>query len=429
MLSAIAFLSFFITASVLAFVRGPIFGLVAYIGVFYIHPPARWWGQGILLNVRWSLIAAGVTLLAIWLRREKQEGRTSFFRQKFVVGFLLFIAWALVQSFWALDIVSHRELISYYLKFLIAMYLIYSCVDSVRNLRIFLYTHVAGCLYLGYVAFTTAAGGRFEGFGSPGISEANAGALQIVTGILVAAALFLASGKWGKAFVVGAMPFIVNALATTISRSGFLAFTIGGLIFNFFTPTKLRRRVVTLSVVGVVLLVMLTDASYWNRIQTIKYRGQEVEGVETGAGRLEIIRQQWRMFELHPLGCGHMCTTYLSPIYLPDALTEGGRASHNTFMTMLVDHGVPGAIFYIALAWFIYSRLRELENFYRRTDGFLPTVYPAVAGILGAIFVADLFVQYPKLEVRFWFIAILMAMHQMMLIDKSTSGSEVFVDK
>src|SRR5262245_28767941 len=62
-LTAIAFAGVFALALVLAFVRHPIFGLGAYLLAFFNHPPDRWWGQS-LPDLRWSLLAAAVTLVA-----------------------------------------------------------------------------------------------------------------------------------------------------------------------------------------------------------------------------------------------------------------------------------------------------------------------------------------------------------------------------
>jgi uncharacterized BrkB/YihY/UPF0761 family membrane protein len=156
---------------------------------------------------------------------------------------------------------------------------------------------------------------------------------------------------------------------------------------------------------------MLTNAIYWERIGTIKHKGEDVEGVDTGGGRLEIISAQVTMAKSHPLGCGHMCTTVLSPSYIEDRFLTGGfRASHNTFMTMLVDHGIVGAAFYLLMLLWIYRSLRKVGRRLKADDSFLATAFPAIAAVLSAITIGDLFVQYPKYEARFWFVSLLIVM-------------------
>ncbi|HEY7378247.1 MAG TPA: O-antigen ligase family protein [Steroidobacteraceae bacterium] len=412
-LTALAFLFFFMVGCVLAFVRHPIYGLITYVGVYYLHPPSRWWGQA-LPDLRWSLLVAVLTLLALMVSKHKGPPLPPAGR-KLIAGLVVFVLWCLVQSLWALDPALHQELIVLVAKYTLLALLIIKCVDSERHLRLFLWSHVLGCLYLGWIVFQTYIGGRFEGFGGPDINEANAGALQIVTGIFVASSLFLASKWLGRAALLGGMPFIVNALVATMSRSGFLAAGVGGILFNLFTPLRERRRVRVLSVLAIILFAILTNPLYWLRMGSVTQAGEEVEGIDTGAGRLPLMQAQLRMFAQHPLGCGHRCTAVLSPNFLEDKYLTGSgedraRASHNTFLSALVEQGVIGAVLYILLAVWIWKNIRELSRRLKGQEGFLPTLLPAVVAILGSIVVGDLFVDYLKSEVRIWFVAVVVVM-------------------
>jgi hypothetical protein len=410
-LSALIFIVAFIAGCGLALSRHPIFGLLTYVGVFYVHPPSRWWGQGPLLDFRWAFIAAGVTLLALLIHKPTVQ-LAPVFRSSAFWAFAAFIGWISVQSYWALDPVAHADLRSIYIKFLFVIVMICRSVETEQHLRWLLWSHVLGCFYLGFLAYTSYGGGRLDGVGGPGIDEANAAALQMVTGVIVAGSLFLA-GNWSvRGVLLLLIPFMVNGLISTISRSGFLAAAVGGLVYNWFTPGRFRLRVGVVSGLALVLFLMLTNDVYWERISTIQLKGQEVEGVDTGGGRLEIIDAQWRMFEGRPFGCGHMCTTVLSPSYVDEKhmAREGGRASHNTFMTMLVDHGIVGGVFYFTMLLWIYRSLRKVAHRLQGQRGFMPAIVPAVAAVFGAITIGDLFVQYPKLEVRVWFVSILIVM-------------------
>ena len=95
-MTAAVFVLSFLTACVMALARHPIYGLMAYVGVFYVNPPARWWGQGFLLNFRWSVIAAVVTLIAILVHRTGPK-RANFLRQPIAVLYLIFVAWLAIQ--------------------------------------------------------------------------------------------------------------------------------------------------------------------------------------------------------------------------------------------------------------------------------------------------------------------------------------------
>jgi O-antigen ligase len=395
----------------MALARHPIYGLVTYIGVFYLHPPSRWWGEG-LPDLRWSLLAAVVTLAASIIHRDKLDP-SPFFRHRVMVGLLVFLLWIGLQTSWALDLDMHVELVVVYAKYLLLVGLMYRCIESVAHLRLLIWAHILGCLYLGLIVLEQYFGGRFEGFGGPDINEANSGALQVVTGISAAAAMFLAGSRRQKIVLFLIVPLIVNALVATQSRSGFLALVIAGLVFNFLAPKRYVARVRVLSVLALTLFVLVTNPVYWSRMGTITHLGEKVTGVDTGAARVAVLDAQWSMFAEHPMGCGHRCTATLSPQYL-DAVylvrtgDELARSSHNTFMTMLVEQGIFGAVFYIVAAVWVGRRIVALRRSLSGRDDFLASIYPAVAASLIAVFVGDMFVDYLKLEVRVWFLAFLM---------------------
>jgi hypothetical protein len=412
-LTGLVFLIAFFAGCLLAVVRHPIYGLMTYVAVFYLHPPSRWWGES-LPDLRWSLSAAAVTLLGMIILRKRLAPRPALFSNGVMVGMALFVAWLGLQLLWALDEDLQNELFSMYFKYALVMVLIYKCVDSERHLRLFLWTHVLGCAYLGWLAFTSYAGGRFEGFGGPGLGEANVGALQVVTGLLVAGSLLLAGKMRERMGLLACIPFLLNAMVATVSRSGFLAAGIGGVLFNLFTPKRWRGWVRVLSVLALVLFMLLTNPEYWMRIGSLKHAGEDISGVDTGSGRLVIIDAQWQMFQRYPLGCGHRCTAVLSTDYLDDSQLTGeatrGRSSHNTFMTLLVEQGVPGALIYLAMLVWLLVSVRKLSKRYRGAAGDLPLLFPAVVGVLGAITLGDMFVDYLKSEVRIWFIGVLMVL-------------------
>jgi hypothetical protein len=410
-LTAIVFLVGFAAFCVLAFTRHPIYGLLAYLLALYIEPSGQWWGQGGFSSIRWVFVAAAVTIVALWSSKNKPPP-AGLMRSGLIWGMVCFVAWVTIQGGWALDQAMHTEFWTIWVKFLIIVVLICRCIDSEKHLRLFLWAHVAGCFYLGWLATSEYSGGRFEGFGSAGFAEANAGALQLVTGLIAAASLFLGE-KWPQRAVLGAMMLIiVNGVVTTMSRSGFIAAVAAGLVFNLFTPKRYRMGVIVISAFGALLFMMLTNATYWERMDTIKLEGADIPGVDTGGGRLEIITAQWQMFHEHPLGCGHMCTSVLSPNFLEKRFLSYGqeRASHNTFMTMVVDHGIPGIIFYISMLVWTFTNLYRLLRQSRGSDSLVSTILPGVAGVLAAISVADMFVQYPRLEVRVWFLGLVVVL-------------------
>lgn len=405
----------FAVGCALALARHPVYGLVTYIATVYMDPAAQWWGHGWLLSVRWELIPAAITLIAMLIHRRSTP--SPVFRSGMFWGFVAFVIWIIIQSAWAIDAATHAELLSIWAKFLLVSIMVCGCVDSWKNLRLILWTHALGCTYMGWLAHGLYHGGRFQGFGFVSNGDANEAALILVTGFVTAAVLFL-NGNWKtKVALVLPLAFIADGIATTESRSGFLAALAAGIVFNWFTPKRLKGRVFAASALGILGFLALTTSAFWNRMDTIKYGGANVSGVDTGHSRIVIIEAQWKMFREHPFGCGSGCTEALSPQYIPPqylAKGLGRRASHNTMMTMLVDHGIPGAILYLAMLAWLFTTIRKLGWEARRRDGFPALVLPGLAAVMVAITVAEQFGQYPRLEVRIWFISLIIAYSQLL---------------
>jgi hypothetical protein len=421
--SAVIFLVGFTAGCARAFARDPVYGLMTYIATLYFDPAGQWWGHA-LPFVRWELIPAAITVVAMLLygRRLSLPLRSAAFW-----GFSLFVLWAIVQLEWALDLDAQEQLASIWSKFLVVTIMICACVDSWKNLRLVLWAHVLGCVYMGWMAYALYRGGRFEGFGLGSVEDANTGALVLVTGFITAASLFL-SGSWRtKVALLLGMGLIANGIIATESREGFLALLGSGIVFVIFTPKVFRKQVIAASLLAIVGFLALTNASFWLRVHSLKDAGAPIQGVDTGHARLEVAKAQWRIFQEHPLGCGHACTDVLSPQFLPPEYLalSGRRSSHNTFMTMLVDHGLPGGVLYIALLLWIYKKLKALAPQARSMSGFPATFFPAVAGVLVAITIGDMFSQFPLLEVRVWFVSLLIAYAELLQADGASARDEV----
>src|SRR5438105_5016466 len=100
---ATVFVLFCAACTVLAFIRHPIYGLYFYLAVTYVFPPARWWGMLLGSDIRWSLIAAVVTALAVLLHFGKLKPRPFWLANTPALVLVLYAGWMWIQSAWALD--------------------------------------------------------------------------------------------------------------------------------------------------------------------------------------------------------------------------------------------------------------------------------------------------------------------------------------
>jgi hypothetical protein len=419
MFTAIGFALAFAFTLVYALARDPMFGLFAYFAAFFVHPPSRWWGAS-LPDLRWVLLAGVVSLAAIYLHREKLAPKPHWLSTGAAACFAAYCAWLWMQYPWALGPDLHWNGTVQYTKYLVAFYLVYRIVDSKERVRDLLLAHAAGCGLLGLIATFFAGrmlGDRLNGVGGPGIDDANSLAMYLATGSIAAAGLILAERGWRRYAALVALAFSLNGMVLANSRGAFLGLLAGGLVFMLLKASAYRRLFWVLAVLGIFAAGSIMDQRFINRMLSIKTTVENREEVDSSAqSRFVIIEAQVRMFLEHPHGAGYRGTAVLSPRYLerqwltpstgPNGEIIYARSSHNTYLTVLVEQGIVGAlIFSLLLVWFAKSMLAVRRWNKSGGDAQLVTYAAALCGGFVVVLVAGLATDYLAAEVQFWLLA------------------------
>lgn len=412
-LTGLAFLAAFFAGLGLAFVRHPIYGLYTYVAVFYLHPPSRWWGAT-LPDLRWALFAAAVTLLAT-LRLPPNKIRPAWYSTTPARILIIFTIWVWIQNLWAISPDQHLELSILYTKYILLFFLIYRLLETPEQIRDFLMVNLAGCGYLGWVAFTSPVSGRLEGVGGPGIDEANALAMQLGTAVMIGAMFMLVERKWRLWFCFATMPFVLNGIILSGSRSAFLAIVVSGLLLWYLKPRAHRTLFYGYAFLALILLGMLAHETFWERMGTMKAGVDESQEMDTSAeSRIHLIYAQWEMAKAQPFGTGHRGTEVLSPFYLDekymsrthDPNDTGQRSSHNTFMSALVEQGWFGAVLFTWLLLWWWKMVRAFKRREEHTPPPVAAMSASVSAALGVVFVAGMFVDYLKAEIMIWLLVV-----------------------
>jgi O-antigen ligase len=421
-ITGLAFLAAFGGGLALALFRHPIFGLYVYMATFYAHPPSRWWGVG-LPDLRWSLLAAAVTLIAMY-RLPPDKDRQSWIGTTPAKLIIVFCAWVWIQNAWALESQDHLELSILFTKYIVLYFLIYRLVDSPQRVTWFLIAHLLGSIYFGWLAHGARFSGRLEGVGGPGIDEANALGMVMATAAVIGATMMIAHSDWRRWLAILAMPLILNAMVLTGSRSAFLGLIAGGLAIWYLKPPQARAKFYFFAILGLIGAGSLAHEQFLGRMRTITAAVEDPAEMDTSAeSRLVLIAAQWEMAKSHPLGLGHRGTGTLAPLYLDAKYLAASRndpstmsrTSHNTLMSVLVEQGVPGAIIFGALLIWMFRTARRIKRF-GRDQASSPLLLPA-AGVAAALLVmqiSGLFVDYLKAEVLIWFVALLASIESML---------------
>lgn len=416
-LTGLAFLLFFTGGIGLALVRGPIWGLWTYIAVFYLHPPSRWWGVG-LPGIRWALLAAIVTLIAVMIHRSPDRDRPGFLSHGFAWLFVAYVAWMWIQAPWALSSV-HMEGAILFTKYALLVFLIYATVRTPEQVRDTLIVHIAGCVYLGWLAYNAGGGGRLEGVGGPGINDANSMAMQLGTGVICGAALMLREKLPRFSLVLLCMPFILNGMVLGNSRGAFVGLFVAGLCLWVLKPDTVRAKFYAFATLGIFLFLLLAHELFWERIASLTAITDEQQELDNSSKiRVELAKAQLRMFADHPFGAGHKGTTELSRAYLDpkflatdpyNPTAPAVRSSHNSFMSVLVDQGIVGVIILaLIIAWTVKSTRKLSKAFADRPD--LKLLLAATVGGLMVVTASGVFAPYLKAEVQYWFFGLLLSL-------------------
>jgi O-antigen ligase len=421
-ITALAFLALYFSGLVMAVFRHPRYGLYAYLFAFYMHPPDRWWSSDVP-DLRWALIAGIVTLVML-VRHDSEQQRQSWLQTGAGKLLLWYLAWMVLQTLWSITGDLHIEGLELFAKYVVLFYLIYRLVDSETEFRNFFIIHMLGCFYLGWLAFGKTISGRLEGMGGPGIGDANTFGTHVSTAAFFAAALLLRGGRYIRLMVIATIPFILNAMILTQSRGAFLGLVAGGIAILALKPPQLRKSVFFgLGSLAVVLFLMLSPPEFIERLQSIVSTASKEERDSSANTRLALAEAQLKIAKKHPFGAGHRGTRVLSMNYLDEEFLtanrhgEGlARSSHNTYLAVLVDQGLPGLLLYgLLILWIVRSlwMIRSLDD--KGLPFELACYRMALGGALALVLAAGIFSNYFKAEVMIWCIALLASLRELSL--------------
>lgn len=414
MLSAAAFLVFCVVCTILAFVRHPIYGVYFYLAASYVFPPGRWWGY-IFGDLRWSLLAAVVAATAVVFNSSKLRPKPFWLGNAPALILSLYAVWMLMQVPWAQDIDLHLRGTMQFFKYLVAFWFVYRVVDSEESVRNLLLAHLLGCALLGlYAYYAGRSGGRLDGVGGPGMDDANTLGMYFATGAVTGIGLVLLEAGWRRWLSLGSLVFILNGLILTNTRGALLGLLGGALVLMLFKAREHRRMFWALAAVAVIGTTLLVDDKFITRMSTITGAVAENEEADDSAlSRVALAAAQLEMFRDYPMGAGFRGTDTLSPKYLDRKWLsmggEGGRSSHNTFLTTLVEQGIPGAVMYVWLTLWTLTALLRLRSRGRAVKPRLVSLAGTIGGVLAVVFVAGMTADFLLAEVQFWMFAALVS--------------------
>jgi O-antigen ligase len=404
------------TGGLLAALSGrPLYGLYVYFFAFYFHANTQWWGAG-LPNLRWSLIAAFITMVVLFLKQP--EGGLRFWRyteNKLLTFYTLFVV---LQTSWVDNQALHIDYVILLVKFMILIFLIQNIVHSEKEMKGIIWVNVLGAAFLAYYGMTQNNGGRMENLGPGSGWDSNLVGMHFAAILVLGGYLLLEKFHRKQIILMVGMAFVMIGLFMTESRGALIALGATGLIAIIFRPQTQKKKFISFGLLAILAGAALTGPQIIDRFVGMKKDNIGDVSDRSAESRMVIINAQIEMWKDSPwVGHGHRGTLVMSPEYIPAVyLTSSGgnsvRASHNITMAILVDHGIIGFALYFGAV--IIAMLKIFRYKYPYPEAELTSEqrvfsHIQIAAILALIcfMIAGQGANNKKLEADIWLLALI----------------------
>lgn len=362
------FLSLFALALIAA-PFNPVWGILAYLGHYYLLPENQWWGDVLArLGMRVSLTIAIVAIISTLIHWSTLKQR---FADRVVhpqeILYWLYVAIVGLSVVWGLP--PNPELqpavlsVSKMPKIGIFLFLLTHVITTRHDLlRVLWFMLTVGGAYLAWVGYQAPPSafteGRLEGIGGPDFQDSNFLATHFAAmGILAGTQLVANRNVLQKVMWLASGALIANAVILTRSRGAFLGIAAAAGAVVFLADYRIRKHLFWLLPVVAVGGYALTDANFWERIATLA--AEERQEDSSFQGRLMLWSASLEMFADHPLGIGADNFFAVVGSYNPEM---HGRDTHSTYLRCLAELGILGVAVLIALqvnALLILHRCRK----------------------------------------------------------------------
>jgi|GEM_PF-785919 len=280
----------------------------------------------------------------------------------------LFIAYALLSSFWVVSQSGVDERVSTLFNLVLLYLVIRLNISSMKDLRVVLNAIIVGtiimCLYtvyyygVGYIISQISVGGRI----GQEINQVNGMGMYCAILIAIMFYMVLYEKKW---LYLAFAPLALFVLLGTGSRKGFMLAFVGVFVILFFKSGSKKLLVIFGAIMTLGIFVYLiyefAESNYF--FYRLSQALALIDSNEVTEGsisvRNEMISFGMDLFKQNPIkGYGLMQYEYLY------GLTYGApRPAHNTYIQVLVSFGIIGFVLYYGMYfYFIKNTLIFLKK-------------------------------------------------------------------
>lgn len=394
-----------------------------YQAVYMINAEERWWYSQVP-DFRYSFYTSILMLAVLAIQYNRLTAVTRWRDLPVIKWILLFLLLHYVGYMYALNEIHHSMFTFNFLKLVIIFMVAYKLINTEKMLDACLWVYALGCTYIGYVAKDVGrnGAGRVEGIGMVDTGgDGNMVAAALAPSIVVLL-YFAWQGSWKIRFLAAfCSAFVVNALVLINSRGAFLAVLAGAGLFvvymliSRYQKQGQRATAIFIVVAGLVGAYSLTDATFWQRMQTLKEDEQGQRGGD-GRGRLEYWMVTLDMVEDYPMGTGIGGFQALSLTYL-----GANKVPHSTWFQVLGEFSWHGLVIFILILLSAFNLSKKTKKYLVRHDRI--SAYFKILMLecaLISFLVAATFIDRARAEVLFWLILFICIAYNVYFLQQQT---------
>lgn len=347
-----------VSLTVVGSMISPFWPLLFYYGLAVLRPQAIWnWAMP--MNIRWSLIAAGLLLMSTLIHSSRIFNKIHI--THFLVSLLGYALLLIISTLIAYDTQLAQHWGIEYAKIIAVALLSLFVIDRIWHVQLMSFMVL---LSIGYLAFRFneqyfLEGHRLDIFhiGYGGLDNNGAG-LFMAMGIPIAYAFAMGGGgenrRWLQLAAMAAGAFMVHAVMLSYSRGAMLAGSVGMLWL------AIRHRPRTQAILGGVLCTALIITLAGPEIRGEFLSTQNYETDRSAQSRFTSWSAAWGIALDHPLfGAGIRNSSLLIQNY---GTHMPGRTVHNQYLQIAADSGLPALGCYLVMVGIAVHNLGRSSN-------------------------------------------------------------------
>jgi O-antigen ligase len=202
--------------------------------------------------------------------------------------------------------------------------------------------------------------------------DANDVAFVVVCALPLATATFMSERGWRRALAGIAALSVVPVVVLTVSRGGFVALAVVGVMMVLRLPARYRVGALLILMCAPLFFAMFATPEYWARMATIWGGGTGDPAVDYDAGGLQEARWNIWMTGLqlmlsHPiLGVGAGAFEIAEGMTHLGVAAKKWSAAHNSFLQVGAELGLGGLILMLSLIYHALGNCRSVTRWARR---------------------------------------------------------------